>query len=283
MKRIIVSTKLLPTVRLKKDEKRSDFFKQMRKIGYQYLHFDFNRFEVKELLDEKWMMRVFDDIISSDIHILNSHLFVNPYDNIWINNENEQEMIMWKVLEQCLKYNKMLQIKHTVYHVPELKHLDVVKCQRYISNLPRLLETASKYENSICLENHYNAEVDNFILSYLFQRFDEDILGLTFDTGHYFLSGNDKIAANDFFGCLRMVHLNDNDRKMDLHQIPDITGKRNVWNKIFMQIKRNSVMPSLIFEITQDVMKHSEDYIECLEWMYEKFCNVIEYYNRIEV
>lgn len=53
MNQIIISTKFIPKMSLKYYEKRLEFFKQMRRIGYKFLHFDFNRFEMNELLDEK--------------------------------------------------------------------------------------------------------------------------------------------------------------------------------------------------------------------------------------
>jgi|GEM_PF-1856612 len=281
MNQIIISTKFIPKMSLKYYEKRLEFFKQMRRIGYKFLHFDFNRFEMNELLDEKWMMRLFDDISNSDIKILNSHLYVNPLENIWDNNGYEKEMKIWRVLEQCLKYNKILDIGNTVYHVPELRYLDISKCQRFISKVPRLLDLSAKYNNCICLENHYNAKIDNFILSYLFHRFDKDVLRMTFDTGHYLLSRNEKIIESDFFERLSLVHLHDNDREKDIHKIPDITNNAYLWNRIFAQIKKNPAKPPLIFEIEQDVMTHSMNYIGSLQWMYMQLCNIIDYYNLI--
>lgn len=283
MNQLIVSTKFIPGICLKKGEKRLAFFKQMRQMGYQYIHFDFNRFEMKELFDENWMMRLFDDILVSDMHIVNSHLFVNPFDNIWDNNDYEKEGILWSVLEQCLKYNKVLQIRDTVYHVPELRCFDIAKCQRFISRVPYLLEMSVKYACCICLENHYNAQVDNLMLSHLFRQFEENVLKMTFDTGHYLLSGNERIIENNFFDRLCLVHLHDNDKKTDLHMIPDITNKTEVWGRIFMKIKKNLVSPSLIFEVEQDVMNYSVDYAECMHWMYEKLCDTLEYYNEIDV
>lgn len=283
MNQLIVSTKFIPGNCLRNVEKRLAFFKQMRQIGYQYIHFDYNRFEMKELLDENWMMRLLDDILVNDMHIVNSHLFVNPFDNIWEKNDLEKERILWSVLEQCFKYNKALQIRDTVYHVPELCRFEIAKCQRFISKVPCLVEMSAKYGCCICMENHYNAQVDNLMLSLLFGRFEESVLKMTFDTGHYLLSGNERIIENNFFGRLCLVHLHDNDKKTDLHMIPDITNKTEVWKRIFSKIKKSFASPSLIIEVGQNAMNYSVDNVESMYWMYEKLCGVLDYYNEINV
>lgn len=207
---------------------------------------------------------------------------VDPFENIWNDYDVEYKRIIWRTLKQCLKYNNSLHIKDTVYHVPELKKLDIFKCQRFISYLPRLLEFSSKYDCSVSLENHYNAQVDNFILPYLFNRYSEETLSFTFDTGHYFLSCNEKIVANDFFGRLRLVHLNDNDKKTDLHDIPNIMKNSEVWERLFKKIKRNARDISPIFELSQDVIKRSGDYVESLKLTYNKLEKALAYYDGID-
>jgi len=124
------------------------------------------------------------------------------------------------------RFRERLQIAHffgadaVVYHVPTCNMEDPKILYRYVEGLKHFEEEARNLGVSIAIENHFKSENDKMTLSRCFEIFDPAYVGLTFDTGHAALSGNQDWILAHCMSRLKVLHLNDNDGKSDLHHPP---------------------------------------------------------------
>lgn len=278
MSQLVLSTKYISRDILLDGRKRAEYLRRLNLAGFGSLHFDFNQFRPDEILSERCIVDIFDDILKNGLKVVNSHIYVNPYENIWSENQSCTEIFIWEIIDKCLYYNRLFGISDTVYHVPEANDFNIVKCQKFILQIPYLIEKSLKFKTRICLENHYNQRIDNFIFKYLFEKYDKNELLMTFDVGHYFISKNSRIIDENFYNRLRIVHLHDNDGKEDQHRIPNFDKKREFWNLLFNKIREMENTVSVVFEIRENAKIKKFDDTQDIELTYAALKMFFDYY-----
>lgn len=274
MNRIILSTKFILREIFLDNVKRRTYFRQLKASGFQFLHFDYNKFHPNEILNEKLMTTIFDDIKIAGLEIANTHLFVNPFYNIWSDQNLDKDSIIWSLISKCLYYNKQLKTSDSVYHVPETDRFAIDLCQNFISQFPRLLDISLQYDTILCMENHYNQRIDNFILQYLFTKYNDSLIRMTFDVGHYFISKNNKLLENDFYNRIHLIHMHDNNNVEDQHRIPDI--RKQEWDLVLRKLHTNNSVIPFIFELNNNGIQN-------LDTLYKTLHDIVVYYNQIYI
>lgn len=281
MSELILSTKYIARDILLDGGKRIEYLRKLKLAGFSSLHFDFNNFYFNELLNEKCIVEIFKDVLKNGFEVKSSHIYVNPYENIWSENQFSRERLIWEIIYKCLYYNKLFDISDTVYHVPETDDFNIRKCQKFISQIPYLIEQSLKCKSIICLENHYNQKIDNFIFKYLFEKYDKNELLMTFDVGHYFISKNIRIIDENFYNRLQIVHLHDNNGVEDQHRIPNFDEKREFWDMLFNklnEIKRMNKRVSIVFEILKNNGIQKYDSLQDIEMTYTALKSIYDFY-----
>ncbi|MCK4657094.1 MAG: sugar phosphate isomerase/epimerase [candidate division Zixibacteria bacterium] len=123
-------------------------------------------------------------------------------------------------MRRCIAACKELGTSTLIMHLNFFRPTDISeRLKRIKESMAEILEYAHSNGVKIAAENLPD---DNslIILKYALDIFDDEYLGLCFDSGHAALHQNAMELLDKYRNRLYALHLHDNDGKSDLHQLP---------------------------------------------------------------
>ena len=139
----------------------------------------------------------------------------------------------------------------------------------------QLLETAKKYDITICLENmpflNFSIGSPSEILEFV-QKMNDERFKICLDTGHVAVYEGLDVAdvIRELSGEIRVLHLHDNDGKSDLHMLPN-RGVIN-WREVGRALRDIGFEGVYSYETAKpEGMAESEYYQSLAEIAYENF------------
>ena len=176
-------------------------------------------------------------------------------------------------LEEVLRHSAVIEMKRCITACKELKvgiailHLNSFNTSNISERLKKVRESLTElldfaHDNGLRLAAE-NLPGDNslIILKYALELFEDDYLGLCFDSGHAALNGDTMELLEKFPGRLLAIHLHDNDGKKDLHQLP-FEGVCDLPNLAAQLNKRKTICPITIeSEVAHSAYKAPEPFL----------------------
>lgn len=259
-------------------------FRLMRESGFSCCDFSLNSYLINSLLYQSQKNDFFDYSITdfeqkfilhkeaascSNIKIHQMHM---PYPN-YVPNASEafnnylREVVAPKSLQICNFFDCRYIVMHGFKLARQLgtEELEWEKTKEFIEFLAPL---AKQLKITLCIENIYTSIGNHLVegpccdvrkavrrMEEINQKYEAEVLGFCFDTGHANLVG---IDLEEFLtilgGHLKVLHIHDNDGIKDLHQIPYTFSKSREnksstdWEGFLRGLRANKFAGVLSFE-----------------------------------
>jgi len=224
------------------------------------LGFEFNEFFLPNILDN-------DNELSN---IINNYKKLNRkndtlhgvfFDIVLDSQDEKIRNISFERVESSIIIAKKLNCKGVVFHTNYITWMkDEPYRKRWVKlNGDAYLNLINKYDDiEIYIENMF--DLDPYLLKELMEYINNDRIGVCLDVAHASISNIDiSIWFNELSKYIKHIHINDNDRKVDLHQE---LGKGIIdYKTVYKYIKELKNKPSVLIEIND----------------YEKVINSINY------
>jgi len=232
------------------DKNPIEGFLQLKNAGFSCVDFSLNGYLVNQNVYKGEINDFFDKSVEeleafftphkeaakeSGIRIHQMHM---PYPLYVPNVTKEVNDYLWNVVApKSLHICKFFECKYIVVHGFKVarylgsEELEWEKTEEFIHYLAPL---AKEFGITLCIENLYNGQGNHMVegpccdvekvverIDRINEKYDAEVLGFCFDTGHANLIGIDFYDFLTRLGKrLKVLHIHDNDGVRDLHQIP---------------------------------------------------------------
>lgn len=178
--------------------------------------------------DLKLQEDILNYVKENDLNIIFAHLGYQNPNSLWEDGiEGEKETNRYiKDIKICKKNNIDLVVIH-----PTLKYVNPGMNEIGLKRIKQILDCAKEYDVKVAFEN---VELTEY-LEYIIKNINHPNLGICFDVGHSHLFNDDNINIDLFKDKVFMIHLHDNFKQNDDHNLP-FDGTVN-WQKSIKQIK----------------------------------------------
>lgn len=220
---------------------------RLRSAGFSRIHFAHRWVDPVPMSDEDidvWL----EALEETDVKVLDVHGCHPSKTHLWSENPDARKTA-FDLFEHRLRVTHALGGDAMVYHVPIGDPLDKALIERYIDGLRRMEDVARDLGVIVALENHYEADNDQWALSRTFELFDEDYIGFTFDPGHAMISGNCEWILQNCHERLKVLHLNDNDGVKDYHWLPFAESGIVPWQDVIEFIQKSPYAKPIQLEV----------------------------------
>lgn len=266
------------------DNKPIEGFSMLKEVGMLCTDFSLNAYLTNTSLYQNKRNDFFTQSISELEGFFRPHkeaakemgIMINqmhmPYPIYVPNGSNELNEYLWnQVAPKSMQICHFLDCPYIVMHGLKLAHIlgseeaEWKETERFIDSIAPL---AKEYGITICVENLYNSQGNHLIegpccdagkasvrIDRINDKYEAEVLGFCFDTGHANLIGLD---MEDFITMLdhrlKVLHIHDNDGVGDLHQIPFTFTKTREnktstdWNGFIRGLKAIQFQGVLSFE-----------------------------------
>ena len=185
---------------------------------------------------------------------------------------------MTRSVEACHLLNIPVIVMHTSYGRQHLYPMDKAKYFEYNRGfVGRMLETAEKYGVTVCIENTSSGNMGDFYfprtpaeMNDFIEYMNHPLLGCCWDTGHAVMEGKSDQYDDlkELGGNLKAVHIHDNNKWNDLHDIP-FSGKID-FNEVAKALKEINYDGYLTLEADSHPNKFdANDMDKCAKELYE--------------
>lgn len=228
----------------------------VRAAGFTHLHFA-HMWKARDYVtrenEEEWMHALAD----CGMQVLDAH-GCHPKDVDLDSDVAENREAAVAQLIHRIQLTHRLGGDAVVYHVPTRRVAEPRHIHYLLEGVKKVEDTARELGICIAMENHYIPENDKSALETVFEAFDADFIGFTFDPGHALISGNTDWILRTCGSRLRILHLNDNDGKGDRHWLPfDPEGKAD-WPRIMRFIAESPYDKPLQLEINLNLDRYGD-------------------------
>lgn len=232
------------------DDNPYEGFEKLKNAGFSCCDFSLNYYLKNTNIYKSELNHFFDKSVSELEEFFTPHKDAAKKNGIKINQmhmpypilvpgaDDELNDYLWnQVAPKSMEICRFLECKYIVIHGFKLalklgsEELEWMETAKFIESIAPL---AKKYGITICIENLYNGQNGHMIegpgcdvvkaverIDYFNKKYDAEILGFCFDTGHANLLG---LPFESFITTLgnrlKVLHIHDNDGIADLHQIP---------------------------------------------------------------
>ncbi len=232
------------------EENPLEGFKMLKKAGFDYCDFSLNSYLTNKELYQQESNNFFDQSEEelkvfftsqkegaelAGVTINQMHM---PYPNFVPGGKKELNDYLWDVVApKSMKICAFLGCKYIVVHGFKLSRQlgsEAAEWEKTKEFLEHLAPLAKELEITICVENIYTEKGKHILegpfcdarkakerIDQMNEKYNAEVLGFCFDTGHGNLVG---IDFEDFIVTLgdrlKVLHIHDNDGVRDLHQIP---------------------------------------------------------------
>ena len=222
-------------------------FPYLRKIsdaGFSYVHWC-HEWSTNYLYTRDDIAEIKSNLRKYDLEILDIHAS-NGREISWDSDDNDNRAAAITLIKNRIKMAAEFDVQVIIMHISEVN--DYLK-----KSLDELEKFAAVRGVKIAIENTKNfPDVDEILSLY-----DENFLGLCFDSGHANIEENAFTYFDKLKDRLISIHLHDNDGERDLHQIP-FYGTTN-WEEVTRIISESSYKKQISLEASIHNMKMSED------------------------
>ena len=232
------------------DENPYEGFRMLKKAGFDCCDFSLNSYLKNTDIYQKNINRFFNQSVEELTSFFTKHrnaaaeagIRINqmhmPYPIYVPNGSETLNDYLWnQVAPKSMEICHFLECPYIVIHGFKLARilgsegLEWAKTAEFIDSVAPM---AKKYNITICMENLYESVADHIVegpgcdvykaaerIDYFNEKYQAEILGFCFDTGHANLVGLDFAKFITTLGKrLKVLHIHDNDGIADLHQIP---------------------------------------------------------------
>ncbi len=150
----------------------------------------------------------------NNLEIIFAHLGYQNIEDIWKNEETSIVERYKKNIKECKNNNINLVVMHlsSFYEKNEITEIG-------LSRLKEIIDYAKEQNVKIAFENTKNTNIKEQ-LTFIINYFNEDHVGICFDTGHFHAFQPDYLDPKIFKDKIFAVHIHDNDQSADQHLLP---------------------------------------------------------------
>ena len=232
------------------DENPGQGFQRLREAGFTCCDFSLNAYLKNYEIYHSELNRFFDRSTEELLDFFAPHKKAAEEHGICINQmhmpypiyvpngpESLNEYLWNRVAPKSMEICHFLECPYIVIHGFKLarvlgsEELEWEKTAQFIDSVAPM---AKRYNITICMENLYESVSDHIVegpgcdackaaerIDYFNEKYQAEVLGFCFDTGHANLVGLDFARFITTLGKrLKVLHIHDNDGIADLHQIP---------------------------------------------------------------
>lgn len=217
--------------------------------------------------DLELQQNILNYVNENNLNITFAHLGYQNPNCLWENGfEGEIEAKRYiNDIEICKKNNISLVVIHPTfgYYAPSVSEIGLKRIKKIV-----------EYSNSLGVKVAFeNVELDGY-LELIIKNFNLDNLGICFDVGHCHLFFDDKFNTEIFKNKVFAVHLHDNNKIFDQHNLP-FDGTIN-WNDTIKKIIEMNYQSDVIIESGYNSFYHNLTLKEYYERAYEVGQKLIE-------
>ena len=277
------------------DENPEQGFRRLREAGFTCCDFSLNAYLKNYEIYQSNLNRFFDRSTDELLNFFAPHkkaakeqgIYINqmhmPYPIYVPNGSETLNDYLWnQVAPKSMEICHFLECPYIVIHGFKLarvlgsEELEWEKTAEFIDSVAPM---AKKYNITICMENLYESIADHIVegpgcdaykaaerIDYFNEKYQAEVLGFCFDTGHANLVGLDFAKFITTLGKrLKVLHIHDNDGIADLHQIPYTFTKTREnnsstdWNGFLEGLKAVDFDKVLSFETAPVLSAFPED------------------------
>ncbi len=242
---------LLPSI------SRLENLRRFRAAGFTHLHLSY-KWVKPDPMTEQEIVDWEDPLSESGMRVLDVHgCHPDPPADLSSETKEQRELALG-LLRHRIEVTHRLGGDAVVYHVPTRSVAGPHNIAYLVEGLKQVEATARELGICVAMENHYILENDRSALEAVFESFDADFIGFTFDPGHALISGNADWLLRNCGSRLRVLHLNDNNGEGDRHWMPLDSDGKSDWPAIMRFISESGYDKPLQMEICRHPHRYGE-------------------------